>query len=98
MSHEYSVTKAVYRLIGSDRRFTGRGDATAYCKQEQASIGRTSRLRGEMEHMSHEQAVNRYMTRTAKQHEQAITAIYRIAVSLAFAGIGAIAVLFYNYI
>ncbi|MBB3105469.1 hypothetical protein [Azomonas macrocytogenes] len=44
--------------------------------------GATLRLRGEMEHFSHEAAVKRYMTAGARKEQQETDAVFYIVVAL----------------
>ena len=95
MGKAYGVSATAERLTGSRSRFSSSaGVGVGSCGLSASE----RRLRGEMEHMSHEVAVNRYMTPAAKSRHLRINALFACVVAAGVAVIGGIALLFHYHI
>lgn len=67
------VSSVAGRLSGAQARFSGSAGATASVSSVNAS---QARLRGDMEHFSHESAVNRYMRGASRRSHQRVNVLF----------------------
>ncbi|CAM5558352.1 hypothetical protein [Eoetvoesiella caeni] len=76
MSTYTGVTSAAKGITGTTQAIRAARESKGQVYTQNASEGRLQRLKGEIEHSSHEIAVNRYMNPSAKREQAKANAIF----------------------